>query len=150
MKNIFLTAVFLISVLANSAHAKIDSPDEIIEVDNSLVIDRINNNDIQVIMPSMLFTFADADIKIKFVNPNHTKLLLNRNKIEFIINGENKVLDFVNGEACFKHRFKDSKTLSIYAEDFSYSRQVTAYPLWAFILPLVLIILYVIKRALKK
>lgn len=150
MKHLLLIGTLLITMFANVANAKIDSDNEPQEIDNSIVIDRITNNDIQVIIPSLLFTFSEAEITIKFVNPDHTKLLLNKNKIEFIINGENKILNFNNGEASFKHSFKGSKNLSIYVEDFSYNKQLTVYPLWAIIIPIVLIILFLLKRIIKK
>jgi uncharacterized protein YhbP (UPF0306 family) len=125
-----------------------EEPDE--TVDNSLVIDRISNDDIEVTIPSLIFTFRDVEIKLRFLNPNHTKLLLNKNKVNFIINGEEKELTFVNGEASFTHRFNNDKTLSIYAEDFSFTQSITAYPLWAILLPMILILLWMMRRKMKK
>jgi hypothetical protein len=127
-----------------------DEPSENQEIDNSIIIDRISNDDLDILISSPVFSFTDSKVKIKFHNPEHTKLLLNKNKIEFIVNGESKVLDFVNGEAEFTHRFNNSKTLSLFVEDLSYTRNVTVYPLWAIIVPLVVIILYLLKRAVFK
>ncbi len=134
-------------VIHFSALAKIDIPEE--EIDNSIVIDRITNDDIDVILPSMIFTFSEAEIKLKFKNPTHTKLLLNKNKIEFIINGEIRSLTFVNGEASFSNSFSETKKLSIFTEEFSYSTKVTAYPVWAILVPVGFIFLLVILRMRK-
>ena len=151
MKKIALLLVLLFPILASPLSAKTeDSGIQQEDVDNSIVIDRIGNNDIIVTIPSALFTFRDATIKLQFRNPQHTRLLVNNNRIEFIINGEVKVLDFVNGEATFKHRFDQSNNLSIYTEDFSFNRSVTVYPLWAIIAPLVVILAYIFIRVLKK
>ena len=149
MNRIAVLITLLITLFTGSLSAKTELG-TLPDVDNSIVIDRISNQDLIVSLPSPVFSFKDVDVKISFKNPNHTKLLLNKNRIEFIINGENKVLDFVNGEASFKHRFDTSKTLSIYVEDFSYSKSVTVYPLWAIITPLVIIVLYILSRLFKK
>ncbi|MCE3278385.1 MAG: hypothetical protein K0S44_576 [Bacteroidetes bacterium] len=120
------------------------------DVDNSIIIDRISNDDVNINISSPVFSFTDAEIKIKFNNPEHTKLLLNKNTVELIVNGESKVLNFVNGEASFKHRFDKSNHISIYVEDLSFSKHVTVYPLWALIIPIAVILLYFIKRMITK
>ena len=151
MKKFLLFFITIGLFLGQAVNAKTDQEQyQEEEVDNSIVIDRISNEDVQVTIPSFIFTFSDAEIRIKFKNPNHTKLLLNKNKVEFLINGEPMMLEFVNGEASFKHRFDKSKTLSIFAEDFSWSTNVTAYPLWAMLVPVILIILLIARRMMKK
>ena len=80
-----LFAIFFICTFFTTFAKEIAS-EEIETVDNSIVIDRIENTDIEVTLPSMIFTFKEAEIKLRFVNPNHTKLLLNKGKISFIIN----------------------------------------------------------------
>lgn len=136
--------------LFTSIFAKTYNPIEQVDVDESIIIERIGNDDITVSIPSPVFSFVDAEIKLKFKNPEHTKLLLNKNRIEFIINGESRILDFVNGEASFKHRFDESKTLTIYTEEFSYYKAATVYPLWAILIPVVVVVLYILKRLLSK
>ncbi len=148
MKKLLFAIAFLLAFVTGFSK---EIPDEGVEiVDNSVVIDRVTNSDIEVTLPSMIFTFKDVVVKLKFVNPNHTKLLLNKGKINFIINGEDKELEFVNGEASFIQKFDTRKTLSIFTEDFSYNTTVTAYPLWAFFVPLGFIVLWIIKRMMKK
>lgn len=150
MKKILFVFTILLSFLSISLTAKNDTERESEEVDNSIVIDRVGNNDIQIIIPSPLFSFSEPEIKIKFVNPSHTRLLINKNMVEFIINGELKTLEFINGEASFKHRFNESKNLSIFAEDFSYNKNVNVIPLWAIILSVTLILLFILSRIFKK
>jgi len=146
---LFKITLFCSFLITLNAVAGIE-PEREESVDNSVIIDRISNDDIQVILPSTIFTFQEVTVKLKFVNPNHTKLLLNKNKVDFIINGENTLLTFVDGEASFQHKFDTSKSLSIYVEDFSYNTTVSAYPLWAILSPIVLILLWLIMRALRK
>lgn len=148
MKKVLFAVTLFCSVLTGFAKEVPD--DEIEVVDNSVVIDRITNSDIEVTLPSLIFTFKDVEIKLKFINPNHTKLQLNKGKISFIINGEDKELVFVNGEASFVQKFDTSKNLSIYTEDFSYNTTVTAYPLWALLVPIGFIVLWIIKRMMRK
>ena len=138
----------LLVPFASFAGVEPDNQEE--AVDNSIIIDRITNGDIDVSMPSMIFKFQDVIVKLKFNNSNHTKLLLNKNKIDFIINGVNTVLTFVDGEASFTHKFDTSNNLTIFTEDFSYNNSVTAYPMWAVLLPGVLIFLWMIMRIVRK
>lgn len=148
MKKVLFAIIFFGSILSGFAKEGVDEQTEI--VDNSIVIDRIGNSDVEVTLPSVIFTFKEVDIKLRFTNPNHTKLLLNKGVISFIINGEDKQLEFINGEAHFSQKFDTSKTLSILTEDFSFKTTVTAYPLWAFFIPIGFIVLWLIKRMMKK
>ena len=144
--------LFAISLFCSviSGFAK-EIPDEEVEiVDNSVVIDRITNSDIEVTLPSLIFTFKEVEVKLRFVNPSHTKLLLNKGKISFIINGEDKELVFVDGQASFIQKFDTGKNLSIFTEDFSYSKTVTAYPMWALFVPIGFIVLWLIRRMMRK
>jgi hypothetical protein len=151
MKQLLLTATLFFSILSVSTVTAKEKEDEPIqELDNSIVIDRIGNNDIEVTIPSLIFTFKEAEIKLRFINPTHTKLLVNNNNLNLIVNGQDVPLEFVNGEASFKHKFDKSKNISIFVEDFSYKKTVTAYPLWAFLVPIGFIVLWLIKRLMKK
>lgn len=151
MKNTAILLALLITLIVPPLSAKTeDSAIHMEDVDKSVVIDRIGNNDLLVTMPSYVFSFKDAVIRLQFKNPNHTRLLVNNKRIEFIINGEVKLLDFINGVATFKHRFDRSDNLSIYTEDFSFNKIVTVYPVWAIIAPLVVLLAYIFIRVLKK
>lgn len=150
MKKNLLLFTFLLSFFSVSIQAKNETEIETEAVDNSIIIDRIGNDDVQISIPFPLFSFSEAEIKVKFNNPSHTRLLLNKNKVEFIINGEPLILDFVNGEASFKHSFRDSNTLKIFTEDLSFNKNVRVYPLWAIMIPAVLILLFILSRLFKK
>ncbi|HEX8517100.1 MAG TPA: hypothetical protein VF868_12960 [Bacteroidia bacterium] len=148
-KSVFIFTLLLL-LLPGFLISKDEPSNEPQEIDNSIIIDRISNDDVQVHIPSPVFSFTEAEIRIKFNNPEHTKLLLNKNKVEFIVNGQNIELEFVNGEASFKHSFKDSRNLSIYVEDLSYSNYVTVYPLWAILIPVAVIVLYLLKLVISR
>lgn len=146
---------FLFSILSSlsfNSYGKIESevPANDDLVDNSIIISRINNNDIEVSVPSVIFSFNEVEIKLKFINPNHTRLLFNKNKINFIINGEDKQLYFKDGEVTFKKKFDQDKVLSIYTEGFSYYNQLTVFSLWAIIAPIAVIIGLIIFLMVRK
>ena len=119
-------------------------------VDNSITISRIGNEDIEVTAPYIVYSFLDTDIKLKFVNPEHTRLLLNKNKIDFIIDGADTQLNFVNGEASFKKRFDSGSSLTIFTEEFSYNHKVIVIRLWEIILPIALLIALIVFRIKNK
>ncbi len=145
---LFITLIFNLLVCYSSFAKNID--EEFESIDNSIIIDRITTEDIEVKLPSMIFTFKETPITIKFKNPTHTRLLLNENKIHFIINGEDKELTFIDGISTFNHSFSENKTLTIYTEEFSYSNNVTAYPLWVLLTPILLIIGWLVLRKMGK
>lgn len=150
MKKILFAFTFFSAFLLTSAVCAKTEPIEEESVDNSIVIDRISNQDVEVSISSPIFTFSDAEVKLKFMNPNHTKLLLNKNVVDMIINGEDKRITFVNGEASFTHRFDKDNSLSIFVEDFSYTTTVTAYPMWVIFVPVLLILIWIMSRMMKK
>jgi hypothetical protein len=145
-KTTFLLAFIFTLLAANFASAKNDDSQDYQTVDESIIIDRITNNDIEVQLPSLIFTFKDAEIAIKFKNPQHTRLLVNEGKIKFIINGEDRELEFHDGLATFNHSFANDKKLSIYTEEFGFSSKVTAYPLWVILAPLLLLLGWIVLR----
>lgn len=109
--------------------------------DISVIIARINCNDVEITIPSIIYTFTDTDIKLKFKNPEHTRLLYNNNKVNFIINGEEKLLFFQNGECHIKKRFQSNdERLTIYAEMFSYKQPIHPISIWYFIIPILLLV----------
>lgn len=150
-KSGFIKLIAFFLVLSNLVFGKNDETEaSYSSIDNSIVIDRITNDDIEVTVPSLLFTFKDATIKVRFKNLEHPRLLLNKGKINFIIDGIDKELNFNNGEATFQRSFSDNNSLTIYAEEFGYSTKVTAYPLWVFLAPFILIVLWIVIRQMNK
>lgn len=125
--------------------------EEIRNMESSVVINRIDNSDVQVDMPGVVFTFQDVDIKLKFKDPQHPKLLLNNNELSFIINGAEQKIKFdEKGEATFKHKFDKSNAISILCEDLSYENRVSAYPVWIFAVPVAFLGIWVARSRFSK
>lgn len=143
----FLTFVFLLFSISSGISK--NEKEEYEQLDNSIIIDRLSNSDIEIEIPSLIFTFKETSIKIKFKNPEHNKLSLNGNQLNFIINGNDVLLKFENGEAKIQHKFESSETFSIYCEDFKFYKKITAYPLWVIITPLILIIGAIVIKKIK-
>jgi len=142
MRKLFLAFLITALILPYAASfARIDTggSENTNGIDNSIIIARINNEDIEVSIPLIIFSFTETEINVKFKNPEHTRLLFNKNKINFIINGEERPLIFVHGEATFKKKFGEEHALTIFAEGFSYNHPVTVFSLWAILLPIALI-----------
>lgn len=119
--------------------------------DNTVIIARIDSDDIEVTVPSVVYTFTDTDIKLKFKNAEHTRLLYNNNKINFIINGEDEILSFVNGECVIKKRFTTSdESIAIYTEEFSYKHSITPITVWYIIIPAVLLVSLIVFLFVRK
>lgn len=135
---LLLVPCLLFVIKAKAIGIENGAPEYNDNTDVSVIIARIMGNDVEVTIPSIIYTFADTDIKIRFKNPEHTRLLYNNNKVNFIINGEEKLLLFQNGECHIKKRFLSTdEQLTIYAEMFSYRHSITPISLWSFIIPLI-------------
>lgn len=150
LTHVLVILAFAASILPVSSKEDSSFEEEYEALDNSIILDRIGNSDIEVVIPSAVFTFKPSIIKLKFVNPEHNKLVVNKNKLKFIINGEEKELEFVNGVAEFEVDFSKEERLSVYIEDYSFSQTVVAYPLWAFLVPIGLLIGWIVFRKIKK
>jgi hypothetical protein len=109
--------------------------------DHTIIIARIKKDDIVVSIPSVIYTFLDTEIKLKFINPEHTRLLYNNNKVNFIVNGEDMLLTFVNGECVIKKQLStDDKYIAIYTEEFGYKQSIMPIALWYILIPIFFII----------
>jgi ATP-dependent Zn protease len=148
----FVIFFFYFSLVSFSSFSKIErgASDNNDNVDNSIIIARIGNDDIEISIPSIVFSFSDVDVKVKFKNSEHTRLLFNNNKIVFIINGEERQLNFINGEASFTKRFDKENILNIYVEGFSYSHRIKIITLLMILLPIILTIVLVIFLMIKR
>lgn len=143
MKKLRFPILFLfVSLLSFSSFAKNEpgASENNDNIDNSIIIERIDNEDIEISIPSIVFPFSDVDVKLRFKNPNHTRLLFNKNKITFIINGEEKPLNFINGEVSFKKKFDKDNVLTVFAEGFSYNHEITVISLWTILSPIVVVL----------
>lgn len=113
--------------------------------DHAIIIARIKKGDIDVTIPAAIYTFTETEIKLKFKNPEHTRLLYNNNKVNFIVNGEDLLLTFVNGECIIKKQLStDDKYIAIYTEEFGYKQSIMPIALWYILIPVFFIISLVI------
>lgn len=144
-KVVFLISFTLLRLLPAFAGVEPGSAENNDNIDNTVIIARIKSNDIEVTVPSVIYTFIETDIKLKFKNPEHTRLLYNNNKISFIINGEDTILSFTNGECTIKKKFTTSDdAITIYTEEFSYRNNITPISLWYIIAPVLLLIALIV------
>jgi uncharacterized protein YhbP (UPF0306 family) len=140
-KSILLSLLLFFSLFQAMAGVELGGAENNDNIDNTVIIARIKSDDIEVTIPSVIYTFLDTEIKLKFKNPEHTRLLYNNNKVGFIINGDDTILSFVNGECTIKKQFSTSdKAITIYAEEFSYRNNITPISLWYIIVPVLLLI----------
>ncbi len=141
------TIIAFLLLLPVASWCRIDS-EEIKEMDQSVEVPRIGNDDIRIEMPHYALKNSYIEIHVKFVSPTHPKLVLNNNKLEFIINGKNESLTFdEKGEAVVPVKFDKENEVRIFIEDFGYGAKVTVISLWLLVLPVVLIFFWVLKRA---
>jgi hypothetical protein len=140
----------VLSLAFTTSFARIGD-EEIRNMESSIVVERIGDSDIEVSMPSMVLTFQEVDIKLKFKDAAHPKLQLNNNTINFIVNGvEQKITFDEKGEASLKHRFNESSSIAILCEDMSFHRTVSAYPGWVFIVPVAFLGVWVARSRFSK
>lgn len=145
----FFAFLFSISLLgyAGSDNTAAENNDN---TDHAIIIARIKKEDIDVTVPSVIFTFTDTEIKLKFKNPEHTRLLYNNNKVNFIVNGDDMLLTFVNGECVIKKQLStNDKYIGIYSEEFGYKKPIMPIAIWHILVPvffLIALIVFLIAR----
>lgn len=141
-----LTVAFLFALSSFSyAGSDIGAAENNDNTDHAIIIARIKKEDIDVTIPSVIYTFTDTEIKLKFKNPEHTRLLYNNNKVNFIVNGDDMLLTFVNGECVIKKQLStDDKYIAIYTEEFGYKQSIMPISLWYILIPVFFVISLVI------
>lgn len=150
MKKLFLRSVLPLLLIAGfNGFARIEDED-IQNMDQGLVIERIGKSDIEAIVPDWVFSFSEAELVLRFKNPEHTKLLISNHTLDFIINGQNQKLTFTKGEARIKFKPSKDEPVSVYCEEFSYSKQISVVPSWVIIAPIALILLWIVKRVIRR
>ncbi len=150
MKHLPKAPLLLLLLLSSfSLFGRIEDQD-IEHMDQGLVIERISSGDIEVTMPNWVFSFSEAEVQLKFKNPEHTKLLISNNTLDFIVNGENQNLTFDKGVATFKLKPVKGQPLSIYCEEFHYEGQINVIGSWVIIAPAVLILLMILRKLMRK
>lgn len=144
-KVVFLILFTLLSLFPAFAGVEPGGAENNDNIDNTVIIARIKSDDIEVTVPSVIYTFIETDVKLKFKNPEHTRLLYNNNKVSFILNGEDTILSFTNGECTIKKQFSTSDdAITIYTEEFSYRNSITPVSLWYIIVPVSLLIALIV------
>ena len=142
MKRILLSLLLLCSI-SLSARELNDAAAKVV----SGQIDRVNNNDVAFEFPQFIFSHTNTSITIKFKDVNHAKLLANKNKLHFIVNGNDQLVEFdKNGVGTFNCVFKSDNKLSVLFEDLSYNMQMPVISIWYMILPLGGLLLFLIYK----
>ncbi|MCK6650383.1 MAG: hypothetical protein L6Q66_12070, partial [Bacteroidia bacterium] len=73
LSSILIACILLVCITPASAKEDSSFEEQYDAIDNSIILDRIGNSDLEAIMPSTIFTFKPASIQLKFVNPEHNK-----------------------------------------------------------------------------
>lgn len=110
--------------------------------------DSLNNHNLSLPYDAIIVEYFPVIVKdvpvsfnIKLTKPGLIKKL-NYKTIEFLVNGENRDLLFINGNASFKYIFSCKENLSISSGDFLFKKKdVDPIPLWMSILPPLIAIL---------
>ena len=149
MKKNLLVALF-ISLLANFSLAKDVTEIEhenITETISAFSINRLGNNDIDIIMPSFVFSNTITKIQLQFKDPDNLKLINNEYIIPFIINGEEMNVKFDGkGTGTIDYTLIDKSDLSIYCEDSKYESKLHLISIWYILFPLILLSTFLIYK----
>lgn len=142
MKRIVLVVAFLFSIVALQSRELIDPVSS-----QSKQISRVNNNDISFEFPHFIFSHTNTVFTVKFKDPKHPKLVSNNNRLHFIINGNDQIVEFdKNGEGAVSCTFKSSNKLSVLFEDVSYNMQMPVISIWYIIVPLGALLLFLMYK----
>lgn len=92
-----------------------------------------DSSNLSVTLPAIVMRDIATPVTFKISDPAlHSTV---HGSVEVIIDGKKQSIDFRYGEAAVDVIFKTSRTFTIQAGDFSYSRYVTPIPLWLSVLP---------------
>ncbi len=142
MNKIVLLFIFLFSLLALSAREFNDAINKQAGQTN-----RVNNDDVSFEFPHFIFSHTNTVITIKFKDPNHPKLTANNNKLNFIVNGDDQLVEFdKNGVGTVSCTFKGNNKLAVLFEDITYNMQMPVISIWYMILPLGGLLLFLIYK----
>lgn len=121
MRNVFLFIIsffFSFSVFAQQAGE---------------IVWHADSSNLSVTLPAIVMRDIATPVTFKISDPAlHSTV---HGSVEVIIDGKKQSIDFRYGEAAVDVIFKTSRTFTIQAGDFSYSRYVTPIPLWLSVLP---------------
>jgi hypothetical protein len=132
MHKILLTVLLAFSLITIEARELVDPASA-----EAKQISRVNNNDVSFEFPHFIFSHTNTVFIVKFKDPNHAKLATNNNRLHFIVNGNDQLVEFdKNGEGKVSCTFKNSNKLSVLFEDVSYNVQMPVISIWYMLLPL--------------
>jgi len=142
MNKVVLAVVFFFSLFALQAREFNDpTSKQVIETN------RVNNEDVSFEFPHFIFSHTNTVIGIKFKDANHPKLAANNNKLHFIVNGSDQLVEFdKNGAGTVSCTFKGSNKLSVLFEDVTYNMQMPVISIWYMVLPLGGLLLFLIYK----
>ncbi len=118
-------------------------------------INRVSNADLKLEFPRFIFTHTQSKIIVSFENPKNAKLLANNRELHFIVNGEDRALQFdAQGKATLIYVFRDNNEFNILFEDAVFRFTLPVLSIWIPITPLLLLMLflplYILKIRKKK
>jgi hypothetical protein len=132
MNKIILLFAFFLSLVTVQGRELIDAA-----TNQSKQINRVSNDDISFEFPHFIFSHTNTIFTIKFKDPQHPKLVSNNNRLHFIVNGNDQIVEFdkagIGSVSCV---FKSGNKLSVLFEDVSYNMQMPVISIWYMILPL--------------
>jgi hypothetical protein len=109
---------------------------------------RLSNEDLIIELPASVSKGGEEEIKIRFKDNSHPRLVERHGSFSFIIDGVPTDIGFVNGEATVKHIFNEP-FISIYCEDFHFEQSVKFSHYWIYFIPLGFLALFVALRRLR-
>ncbi len=131
-----LVLLLLLSGHFMSAKDALDSEQD--EVNRAFTtINRIGNNDLEVIAPKYIFSNTNTKFLLQFKDVKNIKLTDNNYMLRFIVNGEDVAITFdEKGTGILNYTFTNKANLNIYFEDFKYESVQTVISIWYVILPI--------------
>jgi hypothetical protein len=142
MNRILLTLTLICSIALLQAREYVDAT-----YAQTSQVSRVGNDDIYFELPQFVFSHTNTSIVIKFKNPNHDKLRSNNNKLHFIVNGDDQLVEFdKNGTGTITTTFKNGDRLSVLFEDVAYNMQLPVISIWYILIPLGALLSFIVYK----
>lgn len=139
MKRFLLVALVLLSAFSIQAREYKDAASL-----QGAQINRIGNEDISIELPRFIFSYTNTKITIRFKNPNHDKLTANGRRLNFIVNGTDRMVEFdAEGAGMVSYTFKGDDKLNVLFEDASFNKEVSVISIWYVVLPFACLVLFI-------
>ncbi len=139
MKKILVAVIFVLSLVTLQAREYTDTP-----TSKSTQIDRVSNSDIYFDIPHLIFSHTNTLVTVKFKDSNHSKLIANKYKLHFIVNGTDQEVEFdKNGVGVLSCVFSESNRFSVLFENVAYNIAMPVISIWYMLLPMAALLLFV-------